>query len=47
MKSEQLTEFLDDLYHHYAQMDWYLKQLKLASIEIDKINGENESETNK
>ena len=40
MKSEQLTEFLDDLYHHYGQMDWYLKQLKLASTEIDKINVE-------
>ncbi|MFX0555739.1 DUF6090 family protein [Maribacter sp. CXY002] len=45
MTPEQLTIFLDDLYHHFAQMDWYLKQLKLASTEIEKINGE--SETNK
>jgi hypothetical protein len=40
MKPEQLTEFLDDVYHHYAQMDWYLEQLKLAISEIDKINAE-------
>jgi len=37
MKPEQLTEFLDDLYHHYVQMKWYLNQLKLATTEIDKI----------
>jgi len=37
MKPEQLTEFLDDLYHHYVQMEWYLNQLKLATTEIDKI----------
>jgi len=40
MEPEQLTEFLDDIYHHYAQMDWYLEQLKLAITEIDKINAE-------
>ena len=38
MNPEQLSEFLDDLYHHYAQMEWYLDQLKLAVIEIDKIS---------
>ena len=38
MKPEQLTEFLDDLYYHYVQLEWYLKQLKLAAVEIDKIN---------
>ena len=37
MKPEQLSEFLNDLFHHYAQMEWYLKQLKSAIIEIDKI----------
>lgn len=36
MEPEQLTEFLDDIYHHYAQMEWYLEQLKLAKTEIDK-----------
>ncbi len=40
MKPDQLTEFLDDLYHHYVQMEWYLKQLKTATTEIDKINAE-------
>ena len=40
MEPEQLTEFLDDVYHHYAQMDWYLEQLKLAITEIDMINAE-------
>jgi hypothetical protein len=40
MNPEQLTEFLDDLYHHFGQMNWYLEQLKLASTEIDKINEE-------
>ncbi|WP_339840168.1 DUF6090 family protein [uncultured Maribacter sp.] len=38
MKPEQLSEFLDDLYHHYIQMEWYLNQLKLAKSEIDSIN---------
>lgn len=47
MKPEQLTEFLDDVYHHYAQMDWYIKQLKLASTEMDEINGIHESGTKK
>ena len=41
MKPEQLSELLDDLYHHYAQMDWYLKQLKSAIAEIDNITVEN------
>jgi len=40
MKPEQLTKFLDDLYHHYIQMEWYLNQLKLATTEIDKIIAE-------
>jgi Family of unknown function (DUF6090) len=40
MKPEQLTEFLDDIYHHYVQMEWYLNQLKLAVTEIDKIIAE-------
>lgn len=40
MKPEQLTEFLDDVYHHFLQMEWYLTQLKLAITEIDKINAE-------
>ena len=38
MKPEQLSGFLDDLYHHYIQMEWYLNQLKLAKSEIDSIN---------
>ena len=37
MKPEQLTEFLNDVYHHYKQMEWYLEQLKLAKVEIDTI----------
>ena len=37
MKPEQLTEFLDDLYHHYIQMEWYVNQLKFAVAEIDTI----------
>jgi len=41
MKPEQLSEFLDDLYHHYIQMEWYLNQLKLAITEIDRITTEN------
>jgi hypothetical protein len=40
MKPEQLTEFIDDVYHHFKQMEWYLEQLKLAAKEIDKINAE-------
>lgn len=41
MDSKQLTEFLDDLYYHFVQMEWYLVQLKLATVEIDKIISEN------
>ncbi len=41
MKPEQLSEFLDDLYHHYIQMEWYVNQLKLAITEIDRITSEN------
>jgi len=41
MKPEQLSEFLDDLYHHYIQMEWYLNQLKLAITKIDSITTEN------
>ncbi len=37
MDSEQLTEFLNDLFHHYIQMEWYLNQLRLTTAEIDKI----------
>ncbi len=37
MKFEQLSEFLDDLYYHYQQMEWYLKQLKSTIVEIDEI----------
>ncbi|WP_052461125.1 DUF6090 family protein [Psychroserpens mesophilus] len=40
MEPEQLTEFLDDVYHHFKQMKWYLESLKLATMEIDKINTE-------
>jgi hypothetical protein len=40
MKPKQLTEFLDDVYHHFIQLEWYLEQLKIAAIEIDKINAE-------
>jgi cell division septum initiation protein DivIVA len=41
MKPEQLSEFLDDLYHHYVQMEGYVNQLKLALTEIDRITSEN------
>ena len=41
MKPEQLSEFLDDLYHHYAQMEWYLEMLNMAIVEIDNITAEN------
>ncbi|MFC3881292.1 DUF6090 family protein [Algoriphagus namhaensis] len=37
MKPEQLIEFLDDVYHHFKQMEWYLEQLELATEEIDTI----------
>ena len=37
MTPKQLSEFLDDIYHHYVQMSWYQKQLKVALIEIDEI----------
>lgn len=40
MEPKQLTEFLDDVYHHYMQLEWYIEQLKSAVIEIDKINAE-------
>jgi len=40
MKPEQLTEFLDDLYHHFVQVKWYLNQLELATSEIDNIISE-------
>lgn len=38
MTPEQLTEFLDDVYHHFKQLEWYLESLKLAIMEIDEIN---------
>jgi len=41
MKPEQLSEFLDDLYFHYAQMEWYLEMLNEAIVEIDNITAEN------
>ncbi|NEV94641.1 hypothetical protein G3567_10845 [Psychroflexus sp. YR1-1] len=41
MEPEQLSEFLDDLYHHYVQLEWYINQLKLAAVKIDKIIIEN------
>jgi hypothetical protein len=37
MEPDQLTEFLDDVYHHFKQMEWYLEQLELATMEIDTI----------
>ncbi|MFD2586976.1 DUF6090 family protein [Croceitalea marina] len=37
MKSEQITEFLDDIFHHNKQMIYYLKQLESAMTEIDRI----------
>jgi len=40
MDPQQLTAFLDDLYHHYIQMEWYLKQLKLTTAEINGIISE-------
>lgn len=40
MTPEQLTEFLDDVYHHFKQLEWYLGSLKLAIVEIDEINTE-------
>ncbi len=40
MDSVQLTQFLDDLFHHYIQMEWYLKQLKLTTAEINGIISE-------
>ena len=40
MEPKQLTEFLDDVYHHYAQVEWYHQQLESALVEIDKINAE-------
>jgi uncharacterized membrane-anchored protein YhcB (DUF1043 family) len=40
MNPEQLTEFLDDLYHHSKQLEYYLRQLKLTVIEIDNIDKE-------
>ncbi|PTM11341.1 MAG: hypothetical protein DA407_01795 [Bacteroidetes bacterium] len=41
MNPEQLSEFLDDLYHHYVQMEWYLEMLNGAIVEIDNIISEN------
>ncbi len=40
MTPEQLTEFLNDVYHHFKQLEWYLESLKLAIMEIDEINTE-------
>lgn len=40
MNPEQLTEFLDDVHHHFLQMEWYLEQLGTAMSEIDKIISE-------
>lgn len=40
MNAEQLTELLDDLFHHYIQMEWYLNQLYAAMSEINTINTE-------
>ncbi|MFT7548450.1 MAG: hypothetical protein ACI9VI_002295 [Candidatus Azotimanducaceae bacterium] len=40
MTPEQLSEFLDDLHHHFKQMEYYLKQLKTAATEIDIIIAE-------
>ena len=41
MEPEQLSEFLDDLYFHYAQMEWYLEMLNEAIVEIDNITAKN------
>ncbi len=41
MNPQQLSEFLDDVFHHYIQMEYYLSQLKLTIIEIDEIIEEN------
>lgn len=38
MTPAELTQFLDDVYHHYIQMEWYYSQLKMAGAEIDKIS---------
>lgn len=34
---EEVSSFLDDLYHHYIQMEWYLKMLQDTEVKIEKI----------
>jgi hypothetical protein len=37
MNPRQISEFQDDLFHHYKQMEWYYDMLESAKIEIDKV----------
>lgn len=37
MSDAQLSELLDDMYHHFVHMRWYQNQLKDANREIDEI----------
>ena len=37
LNDSQLSELLDDMYHHFVHMHWYQNQLIDANKEIDKI----------
>lgn len=37
MDREAMSELLDDIYHHYVQMNWYLEQLISTTEEIDEV----------
>ncbi|NNE32057.1 MAG: hypothetical protein HKN40_06780 [Winogradskyella sp.] len=37
MSDSQLSELLDDMYHHFVHMRWYQNQLTDANTEIDEI----------
>lgn len=37
MNERQISEFLDDVYHHYIQLEWYTGQLRTTINKISKI----------
>jgi len=41
MNPEQLSELLDDIYHHYKQLEWYLGMLRDSLVKIDTLLQEN------
>ncbi|MCW8845838.1 MAG: DUF6090 family protein [Gammaproteobacteria bacterium] len=41
LNPEQISELLDDIHHHYIQLEWYVAILKDSLVEIDALLQEN------